>query len=73
MSTSSWRVVRVEQRAREILGDRTAAWMKTPSRTLSGLTPYQLAETSEAGAHVVLTELDRNEAVLRYMARRGSI
>ena len=73
MSTPACRISRVEERAREIVGSKADVWMKTPNRTLSGLSPRQLAETSDAGAHVVLTELNRNEAVLRHRARHGKI
>ena len=73
MATPECRIARVEQRARQILGHCTEAWMKHPNRTLGGLTPRQLAETSEAGAHVVLTELNQNEIVLRYRATHGRL
>jgi uncharacterized protein (DUF2384 family) len=71
MSTPAWRISRVEERAREILGERAKTWMKAPNRTLSHLSPRELAETSEAGMQVVLIELERHETVLRYTARRG--
>jgi uncharacterized protein (DUF2384 family) len=71
MSTPAWRISRVEERSREILGDRAKAWMKAPNRTLSHLSPHELAETSDAGMRVVLTELERNEVVLRHMTKSG--
>jgi hypothetical protein len=73
MSTPAWRVSLIKERAREIVGEKAEHWIKTRNRTLSHLSPQQLAETSDAGAQVVLTELNRNEVVLRHMARHGKI
>jgi uncharacterized protein (DUF2384 family) len=73
MSTPAWRISRVEERSREILGDRAKAWMKAPNRTLRHLSPHELAETSDAGMQIVIIELERNETVLRHRARHDKI
>jgi len=51
-------LVGVASEARRLLGDRASKWMVTPSRSLDGMTPAELA-TSPEGARVVLYELRR--------------
>jgi uncharacterized protein (DUF2384 family) len=57
----------VEIEARKVLGDRASEWMRKPSKLLDGMTPAELANSSE-GARVVLLELDRAKTPLRAVA-----
>jgi hypothetical protein len=57
------RVAALETRAAEILGrTRATRWMHYCNRKLAQLTPYELAETSDAGYRIALDALD-TEAV----------
>lgn len=57
-------LVGVASEARRMLGDRASEWMATPSRSLDGMTPAELA-TSPEGARVVLHELRRASAIVQ--------
>ena len=48
----------VERKAYELFGPYAKYWLYKPNRSLAQLSPYELAQ-SQAGARVVLSELER--------------
>lgn len=59
------RVAALQNRAVERLGERRATkWVHTANRRLSQLTPYELAETSDAGYRIALGELETRAIIL---------
>jgi uncharacterized protein (DUF2384 family) len=59
MTDPARRVMCVEEAARKVFGQKAKLWMQRPNRRLARLSPWELAESSEAGMRVVLTELGR--------------
>ncbi len=55
-----FRVVRLVERAKEVLGDSGITWLKSPKKFLSGQSPLEFADT-EAGAWEVNQALGRLE------------
>jgi uncharacterized protein (DUF2384 family) len=62
-------VLKVENEARKVLGDRAFEWMRKPSKLLDGMVPAEVA-TSKEGARVVLVELDRAKTPLQAMVAK---
>jgi hypothetical protein len=53
------RLTDLQRRADAVLGPKRATiWMHRPHRQLSGLTPYELAETSDAGLRIAARALE---------------
>jgi len=48
----------VERKARSMFGKYAEQWLHKPNRSLAQLSPYEMAR-SEAGARLVLSELER--------------
>jgi putative toxin-antitoxin system antitoxin component (TIGR02293 family) len=55
-----FRIVRLVERAKDVLGDSSIAWLKTPKKFLSGQSPLAFADT-ETGAWEVVQALGRLE------------
>lgn len=55
-----FRIVRLTERAKEVLGEAAAAWLTTPKRFLNGETPLGFSDT-ETGAWEVMQALGRLE------------
>jgi uncharacterized protein (DUF2384 family) len=59
------RVAALENRAVEMLGkSRAERWIYVRNRGLSHLTPIELAETSEAGYRIAVSELEKQASAL---------
>ena len=55
-----FRVVRLHERAAQVLGQEAASWLTTPKRFLGGETPLAFADT-EVGAWEIMQALGRLE------------
>lgn len=55
-----FRIVRLVERAKEVLGESGVSWLKSPKKFLSGQSPLEFADT-EAGAWEVSQALGRLE------------